>query len=215
MEGWIVVVLIAVGLFAGLIIYDKRNFIASKFKNLSTRPKKEKTPKEHVKKEKIKKEKVKKEKKPKEETKQETQVDYDTIVLEDNITFGKEQETESVQDDNIPDIFTQKNDLDDDDDIDLDELFEQLRQNESKNYERNTFDNEFDFSNFENMSTDEIDDFLENSFSYDDLSDGVKSSVDSFGYNNNLKGKDLGEMIKNLPPEIKALIIGDILKPKF
>ena len=67
MEGWIVIVLIAVALFAGFVIYDKRKFFAEKIKKLSFPkiPKKEKTVKEKPVKEKIKKVKPVKQKKKK------------------------------------------------------------------------------------------------------------------------------------------------------
>lgn len=212
MEGWIVIILIAVILFAGFIIYDKRKFIADKIKNVSF-PKQEKKVKEKPAKEKN------KTKKHKQEVKEEKPIDYDTVVLEDNVVFGKEIEEKVENDEDIPIMFSDSvNESADDDDIDLDQLFEQLRQSDAENsqkYRMDKFNDDLDFPSFDDMSSDDIDDFLENSFSYDELSDGVKSSMSDYGYKNNLSGKELGDMLKKLPPEVKALIIGDILKPKF
>ena len=137
--------------------------------------------------------------------------------MEDNVVFGKEPDLPPFKESRQEDGFSKILDGDDEDDIDLDELFEQLRQQESNSNSRFDIeiDEDFETPNLDTFSNDEFDNFFENEFSYDDLSEDVRSSFDKIGINRNLSGKELGEMIKNLPPEIKALIIGDVLKPKF
>lgn len=218
MEGWIYIVLIALLLFAGFIIYDKRKFIVEKIKKYKfPKIKKEKIVKEKKEKPVKEKAKVVKEKKVKQkeniEVKQEP-VDYDKIVVEDNVIFGYEPPATEKKAEDL--TLPENNDLDED--IDLDKLFEQLRQADAENsqkYRENRYNEPKYMPDFNEISNDELDYFLENSFSFDDVSDNIRNPLQSYGQNKSLSGAELGNMIKQLPPEIKAIIISDILKPKF
>lgn len=214
MEGWIIIIIVAVLLFAGFIIYDKRKFIMDKIKQRTPKAHKEKPQKEP--KTKTSKDK---EKSPDNQTKLES-VDYDTMVVEENVEYGKEPDSfDNYTQNNYENIFSvpeTKNEHEED--IDIDKLFEELKKQDEENsrkYKSDKLSQIYETPNFDKMSIDDMDDFLQKSFSFDDLSSNNKNYVEDFGYRSNLSGKELGKMIKNLPPEIKALIITDILKPKF
>ena len=208
MEGWLIILLITIVLFAGFIIFDKRKFIAEKLKKMPTpkikKEKKEKQPKPV-------KEKKSKQKEVVEEVKTEP-IDYDKVINEENVVFGYEPP--------VQETFVDENrqEHNNDEDIDLDELFEQLRQADVENsqkYKDNKYNTPKYMPDFDEISNDELDYFLENSFSFDDMSDNIKSPLENYGESKSLSGAELGNMIKSLPPEIKAIIISDILKPKF
>lgn len=208
MEGWLIIVLISIVLFVGFIIYDKRKFIADKIKKIFKKPlKKEKEPKVKQPKEKVVKQKKQKQpKKKKTQPEQETTeeiIDYDKMVLEDNIVYGQEPVIQQNP------MFTTEEETNNED-IDIDELFEQIRRQESELNQQSSQSN-----NFDTFNNDDFDEFFENEFSFDDFSDSAKDSFRKMGYDKNLTGKELGEMIKSLPSEIKAIIITDLLKPKF
>ena len=205
MSGWLILIFIAVALFVGFIIFDKRKFLLEKLKNiLKIKPKVKKETEEKIKKEKISK-KNKKQDIPKEEKQ-----DYDTMVDQGNLTIGKNFEPEiDTKNENFVDDLQQ-------DDIDLDKLLDELEKADRdsvQKYKDDRFNKESEaFKNAESLSLDEMNDLLENSFANDTSS---RNQLGKYGINTNLSGKELGDAIKNLPPQIKAIIISDILKPKF
>ncbi len=204
MAGWLILIFIAVALFVGFIIFDKRKFLMEKLKKiLKIKPRVKKEKKEKPKKEKV-------SKKSKQQVPKEEKQDYDTMVDQDNLTIGKTFEPEASH--------TNAEFVDDlhEDDIDLDKLLAELEKADHdsvQKYKDDKFnqDSEF-FKDADSMSLDEMNDFLENSFANDSSS---RNQLGRYGLNTNLSGKELGDAIKNLPPQIKAIIISDILKPKF
>lgn len=203
MAGWLILVFIAVALFVGFVIFDKRKFLLEKLKKiLKIKPKAKKTKTEKPKKQKI-------SKKSKQTAPKEEKQDYDTMVDQDNLTVGKVYEPQTDKKNEFVDDLKQ-------DDIDLDKLFAELEKADRdsvQKYKDDRFnrDNEF-VKDADSMSLDEMNDFLENSFANDSQS---RNQLGRYGLNANLSGKELGDAIKNLPPQIKAIIISDILKPKF
>lgn len=195
MEGWIIIVLIAFVLFVGFIVFDKRKILLEKIKKI-------------FKFEKIKVNKEKKDNKPKPVVVEEKQ-DYDTMIDQSNVKLGQDitiSAPEEVKSKNV-------------EDIDLDKLFEELEKPDhesSQKYKDEKFNSENSFfSARENMSLYEMNDFLENSFSMEKISSKNQNILEDYGIDSRLSGKELGDMIKSLPPQIKAIIISDILKPKF
>jgi len=203
MAGWLILVFIAVALFVGFVIFDKRKFLLEKLKKiLKIKPKAKKTKTEKPKKQKI-------SKKSKQTTPKEEKQDYDTMVDQDNLTVGKVYEPQTDPKNEFVDDLKQ-------DDIDLDKLFAELEKADRdsvQKYKDDRFNRDNDFAkDADSMSLDEMNDFLENSFANDSQS---RNQLGRYGLNANLSGKELGDAIKNLPPQIKAIIISDILKPKF
>lgn len=210
MAGWLILIFIAMALFVGFIIFDKRKFLLEKIKKiLKIKPKVKKEKKEKFKKEK-KKEKVSKKNKKQQDAHKEEKQDYDTMVDQDNLTIGKtfEPEVSHTNAEFVDDLH--------EDDIDLDKLLAELEKADHdsvQKYKDDRFNQSSEiFKDADSMSLDEMNDFLENTLTNDTSS---RNHLGRYGLNTNLSGKELGDAIKNLPPQIKAIIISDILKPKF
>lgn len=195
-----IVVGIALFLFLVFIFLDKGKNIFKKFKK--TKTKKEKPVKE------------KKEKKNKQQKtqNQDEKVDYDTTIKQENVEYGKEI-SPAVQDVQT-EVVSKKLFVDEQpeqEEIDLDKMFEELRRQESASpnaeYEQ--------MPNFDDMSMAELDSFLEQSFDEQNLSLNGRNALDIYGYDDNLSGEELGRVLRNLPKQIKILILSDILKRKF
>lgn len=210
MAGWLILIFIAMALFVGFIIFDKRKFLLEKIKKiLKIKPKVKQEKKEKLNKEK-KKEKVSKKNKKQHDAHKEEKQDYDTMVDQDNLMVGKVFEPE------VNDTNTEFVDNLHEDDIDLDKLLAELEKADhesAQKYKDDKFNEDSNFfKNADNLSLDEMNDFLENTLTNDTSS---RNHLGKYGLNTNLSGKELGDAIKNLPPQIKAIIISDILKPKF
>lgn len=199
MDNFWIIIVIALAVFALFIVYDKRKSIVAFFKSKFKKSKKEVAPKEPP-------------QKPKE--------DPDTQVLQENLQIGGD-EVPQVKPLDIADLPVFSDDefqpvqINDefDADIDLDKLFEELKQADLDNSNKYK-SSKLGETDFDDISLDDMDEFLE-SINYDRLSNKTQKSLHNYGYGNQLTGKELGEAIKNLPPQIKAIIISDILKPKF
>lgn len=194
MDGLIILVLIVLVIFICFIVFDKRKVLMEKIKKIFTlnfkdRVKKEKSTEN--------KEKIKSEEKK-------DNIDYDTEINQDNFELGKEPENFALETN-----ATAQNS----EEIDLDKLFEELEQADKQSVQKYRDEKDKFASQFKSddgkISLDEINDFLENSF------ESNSAKYGKYGIDNNLTGKELGEAIKNLPPQIKAIIVSDILKPKY
>lgn len=202
--GIIVLVIIAlIGVFAFLIC-DKGKLIASKLKEHKIKDKalKEKPVKE-------KSVKSKKEKKEKEELPQDDsqQVDYDTMIKEDNVEFNKEPLPSEIV---SYDLVNQPSKLfvepDENEDIDLDKMFEELNMN---SYKKN--DLEQDPDDLDAMGFNDMDAFIEQSY----IENNDNGVFGNYGLEEDLTGAELGNAIRNLPKSVKVLIISEFLKRKF
>ena len=158
--------------------------------------------------------KVKKEVKENKMDKESSQdnVDYDTVIKEENVEYGKEPEEQvlNVEAEQTPEKLFVEN-VSEQEDIDIDKIFEELRR---KQVDENIFE-ETQFPNFDDMSMSELDSFLEQSFDDSDMGLSGKKVLGSYGYDDNLTGEDLGRALKSLPRQIKVLLLSDILKRKF
>lgn len=199
MEGIVIIVIIAAVVLLLLLFYDKRNSIINFFKSKVFKPKELKVPKV---------------KKP--------TIDTDTIPNEDNIDYGRlkmpeqtnAQASEEFSFDDTDNIFS-SDEQDDEDDIDLDKIFEDLRIEQAKKGNKKFKSEMLDEvePNFDAMSMEDLDTLLEDKFSSGRIPDDLEALMPS--YNSNLSGEELGRAIKNLPPQLKILIASDILKRKF
>lgn len=202
MTGIVIIVIIAAVLLILLGVYDKRKSIINFFKEKVFKPKKIKIPK----------------------TKEKQKIDPDTMVNEDNIDYGKvesyddaiKQPEQTKIDDNaeFENIFNQNED-DDEEDIDLDKIFEELRIEQAKKGGKKFKSELLDETepNFDFMSMEDLDSLLEDKLSKGNVPDDLESISPLL--NSKLTGEELGKVIKNLPPQLKILIVSDILKRKF
>lgn len=195
MNGIFIIVVVATVALLLLVVYDKRNSILKFFREKVFKPKEIKLPKY--------------EEKPK--------MDTDLIPDEGKLNYGDLQSTpqnakqnQSPQTDNEDNIFGGVFE-EDDDDIDLDQMFEELRQRAGSNrkFKSEMLDENVTL-NFNDMSMDDLDDLIEDQFSK-----RRPSEANNYLPSGNLTGEELGKAIKNLPPEIKMILLNDILKKKF
>jgi hypothetical protein len=136
-------------------------------------------------------------------------IDPDTIPNPENIQYGQaEQQQEQQTISNNDSIFSwQEQDEHEEEDIDLDSMFEDMRREELRQTFADTFDEQDSMPDFENMSMEELDQLLEAN-----LKSGT--SLTEFQFPSDLTGAELGNAIKNLPPQLKALMLSDVLRRK-
>ena len=137
-------------------------------------------------------------------------IDYDTVIKEENIEYGKEPETNMKIADMEEPLKLFAEDDSEQDEIDLDKIYEELRRKET---DFNSFENS-QIPNFEDISMSELDSFLEQSFNDIDVN-SFDGELNSYGYDKNLTGEELGRVLKNLPRQVKILLLSDVLKRKF
>lgn len=202
MEGIFIIVVVATVALLLLVIYDKRNSVIKFFKEKIFKPKEIKLPEN--------------EEKPK--------LDTDLVPNEEKIDYGElkkaeqkvETATPTIHENNEEEnIFGGSEFEDDDDEIDLDKIFEDLRQEQAKKGDKR-FKSEMLEEvepNFDSMSMEELDSLLEDNLSKGNVPNDLESYFSS--NNSNLSGEELGKAIKNLPPQLKMIILNDIFKKKF
>lgn len=194
MENFVYIVIFAVVTLFLLFLYDKRSSILTFFKEKVFKPKPIKIPK----------------------IKTKNKVDPDTIPDTDKMGYGKVKYPDELQQQNaevfqVDNIFAPKDDFDNDD-IDLDKMFEELQsQSISENSKRRDPNDLTNMPDFDSMSLNDLDNLLENSLGRNNMDD-FGSYLPNSG--SDISGEEIGKMLKNLPPQIKVLIASDILKRK-
>lgn len=186
MSEFFIIVAIAFGVFIGFIIFDNRKVFLNKIKGIKLPQIKKEPPK------------------PKDE-KPKPKDDPDKQIKEDNLKLGNFKDPKPLENQDAvePENFYA---LKKKEEIDLDKIYENLRREETRRYERkyqSDFLDPIDVPNFDKMSIDELDEFMEKAFAGDDQ---PRSS--------GLSGEELAKAIKNLPPQIKIMLFTDILKRK-
>lgn len=137
-------------------------------------------------------------------------IDYDTVIKEENIEYGKEPETNMKIADMEETLKLFAEDDSEQDEIDLDKMYEELRRKET---DFNSFENS-QISNFEDMSMSELDSFLEQSFNDIDVN-SFDGELNSYGYDKNLTGEELGRVLKKFAKTGKDSIIKRCFKKKI
>lgn len=186
---WIFLIIVVL-VFACFVVYDKRSVILSKLKTPKIKEKKQKTVKE-------------KPEKQSDKVEVQNESSVEEPKQEDPYKFDNFPQQSPIQEEDFGQDFYEDN-IEEEEAFDIDKILEEIKMEEMQSKK-----------NFDDLSMSDLDDVLEDTFDDARLSRNSLSALNDYGYNEEISGEELGQMLRNLPKPIKILLLSDILKRKF